>query len=172
MSFNFDLYNEGNTYFNNMDYTICFRKEPGFCTMTYSVPTERDPDDDQDPTKPTRPGASFRYFDIDPESKVAEGPGVGVLKCPSDYLLLGGIRFCGGRINSHIFSPNPQGDTEVTGNYLQLLLRDFLTLFCDIRQQHWSHNCSIRNRFHGSEERILFKLPHEPMFYRRLNVLS
>lgn len=129
VSFNFDLYNEGNTYFNNMDYTICFRKEPGFCTLTYSVPTERDPDDDNDLTKPTRPGTAIRYFEIDPESKVVDGPGVGILKCPSDYLLLGGIRYCGGRLNSHIFSPNPQGDTEVTGKMTidKTTLSDILT---------------------------------------------
>lgn len=27
------------TYFNNMDYSICFRKEVGFCTQTYQVNT-------------------------------------------------------------------------------------------------------------------------------------
>lgn len=27
------------TYFNNLDYAICFRKEVGFCTQTYQVNT-------------------------------------------------------------------------------------------------------------------------------------
>src|SRR5256885_1661355 len=27
------------TYFNNLDYSICFRKEVGFCTQTYTVNT-------------------------------------------------------------------------------------------------------------------------------------
>lgn len=85
--------------------------------MTYSVPTERDPDDDNDPATPPRPGVTVRYFDIQPATKVATGPGAGIQNCPTDYLLLGGIRFCGGHLNNNVFSPNPTGDTEVTGKF-------------------------------------------------------
>ncbi|XP_053203835.1 uncharacterized protein LOC128388463 isoform X1 [Panonychus citri] len=116
MSLNFDLYNDGNTYFNNLDYTICFRKEPGFCTMTYSVPSERDPDEEPETNKPSRPSSVFRYFEIQPESKTSEAPGAGIVKCPSDYLMIGGIRFCGGRLNANVFANNPSGDTDVTDN--------------------------------------------------------
>ena len=41
-SFNYDLFNQGFTYFNNLDYSICFKKWPGFCTVTYEVPTSTD----------------------------------------------------------------------------------------------------------------------------------
>lgn len=41
-SFNYDLFNQGFTYFNNLDYAICFKKWPGFCTVTYEVPTSTD----------------------------------------------------------------------------------------------------------------------------------
>lgn len=41
-SFNYDLFNQGFTYFNNLDYTICFKKWPGFCTVTFEVPNNDD----------------------------------------------------------------------------------------------------------------------------------
>lgn len=44
-SFNYDLFNQGFTYFNNLDYTICFRKWPGFCTVSYTIPREDEPNE-------------------------------------------------------------------------------------------------------------------------------
>ena len=46
-SFNYDLFNQGFTYFNNLDYAICFRKWSGFCTVSFSVPAEEEVEEEE-----------------------------------------------------------------------------------------------------------------------------
>lgn len=78
------------SYFNNMDYTICFRKEVGFCTQTYQVNTTIVPMEITE--SPPLPNAQSP-FDL----RVYGG--AGVQRCPYDYLLLDGVRYCGARLN-------------------------------------------------------------------------
>ncbi|RWS15546.1 uncharacterized protein B4U79_13640 [Dinothrombium tinctorium] len=117
-SLNFDLYNNGYTYFNNLDYTMCFKKHAGFCTITYSAP--RETDNQVDPNRPITPGQSpltANYFDIQADSKVGEAAGAGIFECPSDFLLLAGIRYCGGKLNGNIFQQtNPTTNSEIFDN--------------------------------------------------------
>lgn len=78
------------SYFNNMDYTICFRKEVGFCTQTYQVNTTLVPMEITE--SPPVPNAQSP-FDLRTYG------GAGVQRCPYDYLLLDGVRYCGARLN-------------------------------------------------------------------------
>lgn len=100
-SFNYDAYRplvEANiknmpqdaTYFNNMDYAICFRKEIGFCTQTYHVNTT---------LVPMEISAYDLHNNRPPFDSKTHG-GAGVMKCHFDYLILDGIRYCGARLSS------------------------------------------------------------------------
>jgi hypothetical protein len=106
-----------------MDYSICFRKEPGFCTITFAIPTIfssiNEPNQPQDQQAVTAPG---RYFNIisDSSSNSPVGndqAGAGPYECPFDYLMLAGIRLCGSRLNGQLYPPmpNPSANAEVTG---------------------------------------------------------
>ncbi|CAG2174894.1 unnamed protein product, partial [Oppiella nova] len=97
MSFNYDFLKQANTdsnskgvgYFNNLDYSICFRKEQYYCSLTYSVPnTSAATHSDQD-----------NQFSIRNSSIKAGEAGAGAVKCTEDYLQLNGIRFCGHQLN-------------------------------------------------------------------------
>ncbi|RWS24030.1 uncharacterized protein B4U80_09096, partial [Leptotrombidium deliense] len=72
------------SYLNGMDYAMCFRKEGGFCTQTY-----------------TNNGSREEFQIINAPRGTADGPfpvtqaNAGVQRCPNDYLVLGGIRYCG-----------------------------------------------------------------------------
>lgn len=101
-SFNFEEFNLASQgYFNNLDYTICFRREPGFCTITYSVPNylpttvQTHPQTHGTvPTEHTNPG---RYFNIiaDTSSNQPVGTdqaGAGPYECAFDYLVLGIVK--------------------------------------------------------------------------------
>ena len=115
-----------------MDYTICFRKEPGFCTVTYSVPFMlvhvNDPNQQQDGSPiQVNPG---RYFNIIPDisTNSAVGndqAGAGPYECPFDYLFVAGRRLCGSRLNGQLYPPipNPTINSEVTGMSWSLLIR-------------------------------------------------
>ncbi|XP_064487622.1 uncharacterized protein LOC135399813 [Ornithodoros turicata] len=88
-------------YMNNLDYTICFRKEAGFCSQTYSVPDD----------------APFVLENVDADNAptVAETEaGVGVVECSMDYVLLGAVRFCGTRLNPDVGPNNPDVNAPVT----------------------------------------------------------
>ncbi|CAN7994982.1 unnamed protein product, partial [Ixodes hexagonus] len=41
--------------------------------------------------------------------------GVGVTECPMDYVLLGGVRYCGTRLNPDVGTTNPSVNAPVTG---------------------------------------------------------
>ncbi|CAG2114154.1 unnamed protein product [Medioppia subpectinata] len=77
-SFNYDEPNvaQQGGYLNNLDYTICFKKEPGFCTVTYSVPTVyvhiNDPNQSQEGPLTIPPG---RYFNIIPDTSTSNPVG-------------------------------------------------------------------------------------------------
>ena len=133
-SFNFeDVHIPSTGYLSNLDYTICFRKEPGFCTVTYSVASVYTSDQntgsqspEQDQAQAVSPG---RYFNIIPDTSstnsVGAGQaGAGPYECPSDYIMLAGIRFCGSRLNPQLYpaTPNPTFNADVTGQSLLMKL--------------------------------------------------
>ena len=114
-SFNFDYYTQSNArYLRNLDYSICFRKLPGFCSITYSMPKYGGPID-QDVTQPSsRP--TGKYFNI--INAVAAGignGGSGPVKCPDDYLVVGTQRFCGTVLNDDVErGSSPTASEEIT----------------------------------------------------------
>ncbi|KAL1482870.1 hypothetical protein MTO96_013377 [Rhipicephalus appendiculatus] len=89
-------------YLNNLDYTVCFRKEAGYCSITYSVPGMNVPFSIQNV------GA-----DNAPTTNETEA-GLGVTECTMDYLLLGGVRYCGTKLNPSTEEPNPVVNAPVT----------------------------------------------------------
>ncbi|XP_013173137.1 PREDICTED: uncharacterized protein LOC106121855 [Papilio xuthus] len=72
------------TYFNNLNYAICIKREKSSCSVTY---TNEDPmqivnyDNDGLPLIPPRQA------------------GVEIFNCPSDWLLISAVRLCGERLN-------------------------------------------------------------------------
>ncbi|XP_077493158.1 uncharacterized protein LOC144104174 [Amblyomma americanum] len=89
-------------YLNNLDYTVCFRKEAGYCSITYSVPG---------------PEVPFSIQNVGPDSAPTTNEteaGVGMVECPMDYLLLGGVRYCGTKLNPSMEEPNPVINAPVT----------------------------------------------------------
>lgn len=120
VSFNFDVFNQGFTYFNNLDYAICFRKPPGFCTVSFTVAEDDDDDDDdstndlfpdeelgnefkkiRDKLSPSslRPTKESTNFHIVAKERAQQLAGAGPHKCPADYLVLNNMRFCGHYLN-------------------------------------------------------------------------
>ncbi|XP_042144689.1 uncharacterized protein LOC8040514 [Ixodes scapularis] len=87
-SFNYDeaggsVHQQG--YPNDLDYVVCLRKEPGFCSVSYEIATA---DDEVGPSPfgvgavPTqREGVQLTSSPI-------------VAECPDDYLIIGGVRMC------------------------------------------------------------------------------
>ena len=84
---------------NNLDYSICFRKEQYFCTQTYTVNTSDD----------ISGNLNVEAFGISSPGIAPGIAGAGVNKCPNDYLLLNGIRFCGYRLNERAIKDNDIG---------------------------------------------------------------
>ncbi|KAJ9595502.1 hypothetical protein L9F63_013324, partial [Diploptera punctata] len=71
-------------YMNNLNYAICIRKEPGYCTITY-----------------TNTGL-FQITNVDGDGMLVIPPGQAgaeVFNCPDDYIVINGIRLCGERLN-------------------------------------------------------------------------
>ena len=169
-SFNYDLFNQGFTYFNNLDYTICFKKWPGFCTVTFEVPTStedfdnlpngqdaaatfslsdpmsRDSSEIMDyysqslnnhsPRRKNRQNTKYHYS-ISPQSSSGDSPlrrrgsyfqisssdstgklaAAGPFKCPSDFLVINSIRFCGNYLNEDsLYNNNIRSNGPVIDN--------------------------------------------------------
>ena len=101
------------SYFNNMDYTICFRKEVGFCTQTYQV------------------NASVVTMEISAVSPLGQSSfdaaraGAGVIKCPFDFLLLDGVRYCG----SHLTPLGLSGNTDIDAPVIDKSSGPFMARF-------------------------------------------
>ena len=92
------------SYFNNMDYTICFRKEVGFCTQTYSVNTSLVPLEITE----SSPSDTTPINGLVPPGRGAAG----VRLCPYDYLLLDGVSYCGSRLMPMAIG-NPQDGLDM-----------------------------------------------------------
>jgi hypothetical protein len=114
-SFNFDYYSQANArYLRNLDYAICFRKLPGFCSITFSMPKYGAPIDQDVTQASNRPIG--KYFNI--VNTVAAGignGGSGPVKCPDDYLVIGTTRFCGMVLNDDVDrGSSPSSSDEIT----------------------------------------------------------
>ncbi|XP_076316289.1 uncharacterized protein LOC143228807 [Tachypleus tridentatus] len=86
-SFNYD--EDGSSvhqgYPNNLDYTICLKKESGFCSVSYELSS------DVAGIKPFGVGSVTAS-----SSSTVTAPVVAT--CPEDFLVIGGIRLCSGRV--------------------------------------------------------------------------
>jgi hypothetical protein len=110
-SFNYEDFNHSSTgYLNNLDYTICFRKEQGFCTITFAP--------NQDLSNQQIPSISSFNVTANNEDIRPEEAGVGPYECPTDYIVINDLRLCGSRLNPQLYpdTPNPTINSEVLGN--------------------------------------------------------
>ena len=89
-SFNYDydeeeLSNDRNEgYPNDVDYMMCIRKEPGFCSVTYELSS------DADGTLPFAIGTGAEHINgFTPQWPV-------VAECRDDFIVIGGMRLCSG----------------------------------------------------------------------------
>lgn len=92
-------------YMNGLDYTICFRKEVGFCTQTYHVNTSHSP---------------FELPNIDDQGRPTFDPssaGAGAQRCLYDFVLLNSLRFCGSRLNLAGINKDVNVDHPVIGKH-------------------------------------------------------
>ncbi|PSN52667.1 hypothetical protein C0J52_06027 [Blattella germanica] len=88
-SFNYQMNADSNLparpgYMNNLNYAICIKKEPGYCSITY-----------------TNDGP-FQLTNVDADGQLLIPPGQAgaeVFNCPDDYIVINGIRLCGERLN-------------------------------------------------------------------------
>ncbi|PRD29764.1 UNVERIFIED_CONTAM: hypothetical protein NCL1_28428 [Trichonephila clavipes] len=122
-SFNYDepgLLGMG--YPNNMDYVICIRKEPGFCSITYQLSSEG------------RSVAPFAVGALPGAPNAAVGlTGPVAAECHDDYVLFTGIRVCSGRV-SPTGAPNRPPNQAANGTSTYILTGKHITMKC---QQSW-----------------------------------
>lgn len=123
-SFNFEEFQvgAGTGYLSGLDYTICFKKPPGYCSITYTTPRQLYPDFGQSIIHQTtqaqtnyqvNPGQYFNIIGMVGNDQA----GAGNYDCPQDYLQLANIPLCGSRLNSQLNppTPNPTTNAEVIG---------------------------------------------------------
>ena len=90
-SFNYDLLGGNVTdegYPNDIDYMMCVKKEPGFCSITYELATTE---------------RRVKAFAIGNPNKLvasSRSPAV-VAQCNEDYLVIGGYRICSASVGTH-----------------------------------------------------------------------
>lgn len=138
-SFNFEdsQVNPGTGYLSGLDYTICFKKPSGYCSITYSIPRPQLYDGSQSLIHQTNQGPTNyqmnpgQYFEIIGMVGKNEA-GAGPFECSSDYLQLANIPLCGYRLNNQLSAPgqanpsNPTNNAEVVGEY-------FTNVFVDLK---------------------------------------
>ena len=104
-------------YLNSMDYTICFRKENGFCSQTYFIPNINITQ--QQANQDTTSRGTFNINNVNEQGRPSVGDneaGTGIGRCPHDYLLISGLRLCGYHLNSNSFQTSRNFDAPVTDN--------------------------------------------------------
>uniref|UniRef100_A0A336KTK0 CSON000049 protein n=1 Tax=Culicoides sonorensis TaxID=179676 RepID=A0A336KTK0_CULSO len=86
------------SYFNNLNYAICIKRSPGYCTITYTA---------EESGAVARP-FQLRNVDQNGVLTVPEGQaGAEIFNCPDDHISVNSIRLCGDRLN----------DASVTDNF-------------------------------------------------------
>ncbi|GFW18352.1 CUB domain-containing protein [Trichonephila clavipes] len=101
-------------YLNNLNYAICFRKEVGRCTQTYTAESID----------------NFVILNLNPNNSPTVGggeAGLGIYECPDDYLRLEGDRYCGARLNPSTSERNPTTNEPVTDNSAGPFIASFRT---------------------------------------------
>lgn len=112
----------GTGYLSGLDYSICFKKPPGYCSIAYSIPRFQYTDlgqslihqNNQQPQNyQANPGLYFNIIGSTDKDQAGAGP----YDCPSDYLQLASTPLCGSRLNSQLNppTPNPTNNAEVVG---------------------------------------------------------
>ncbi|KAI1295488.1 hypothetical protein HDE_05512 [Halotydeus destructor] len=106
-SFNYDqtdsnAVSEG--YPNDIDYMICVKKEPGFCSITYEL-------------TPSLTGVF--PFAVGAPAKGGRSPIVS--QCKDDYLVIGGLRLCSASLQSPSLPSNLETHTHTTDGTFQRL---------------------------------------------------
>ena len=119
-------------YMNNMDYSICFRKEQYFCTQTYSVNNSN-----------TINTLNDESFSVPSDRVSADSGGAGVSKCPRDFLELGGIRYCGYRLNPRAINQDVNTNEPVIDEGFDHYLSPNKLNMNIISFQKWSNSCKI-----------------------------
>ena len=135
-SFNFEEFQvgAGTGYLSGLDYAICFKKPPGYCSVTYTVPRQLFADVGQSIIHQTtqtqtnyqvNPGQYFNIIGMVGNDQA----GAGHYECPQDYLQLANIPLCGSRLNNQLFppTPNPTTNAEVVGKYRERFLMNCRT---------------------------------------------
>lgn len=84
-SFNYDA-DDGDSmsggYPNDMDYTICIKKEPGFCSISYELAADMH---------------GYLPYAVGSTSSSSSTSTSSSNECRDDYLIIGGTRLCSGR---------------------------------------------------------------------------
>lgn len=140
-SFNFEEFQvgSGTGYLSGMDYSICFKKPSGYCSITYSVPRQFAGDLGQSiqQTNPVsqnsyqiNPGQYFNIIGMVGNDQA----GAGHYECTQDYLQLASIPLCGSRLNSQLFppTPNPTTNAEVVDNSTGPIVARFVSNYNEV----------------------------------------
>ncbi|XP_064464049.1 uncharacterized protein LOC135375245 [Ornithodoros turicata] len=106
-SFNYEenggVHHQG--YPNDLDYVVCLRKEPGFCSVTYEVASE----------ETTRGHAAFGVGTVSSQRDSAHLTSSPIAaECPDDYLVIAGVRMCSGQLDVDVDQRYTR-DLNVTG---------------------------------------------------------
>lgn len=137
-SFNFEESQvaAGTGYLSGLDYTICFKKPAGYCSVAYSVPRQQSFETGQSINQQSgqqqgnyqmNPGQYFNIIGMIDKDQAGAGP----YECPSDYLQLANVPLCGNRLNPQLnpAQPNPTINTDVVGKLASWMYYFLLLLF-------------------------------------------
>ncbi|CAG9861112.1 unnamed protein product [Phyllotreta striolata] len=94
-------------YFNNMNYAICIKREPGYCSITYTNVAN---------------GIEYPFNLVNVVNGVSTVPqnmaGVDVVDCPNDYIGIDTTRLCGYKFNDGSVTANLSLNAPVTDTNL------------------------------------------------------
>lgn len=132
----------GTGYLSGMDYTICFKKPAGYCSVTYTVPRQPFADIGQSiihqstqtqTNYQVNPGQYFNIIGMVGNDQAGAGP----YECPQDYLQLANIPLCGSRLNSQLIppTPNPTANADVVGKYKAFVFDSLVIFSCNLLTQ-------------------------------------
>ncbi|KAE8744956.1 hypothetical protein FOCC_FOCC008368 [Frankliniella occidentalis] len=105
---------------NNLNYAICVRKEAGFCSITYSTVSSNGTAAPFQLLNEDQIQSSMNEYvhDLSTDGAPTIPPGQAgaeVFNCPSDYIVLNGIRLCGERLNDASVDSDYTHNSPVTG---------------------------------------------------------
>ncbi|KAK9874338.1 hypothetical protein WA026_002688 [Henosepilachna vigintioctopunctata] len=109
-SFNYDqalmLSRSTPSYFNNLNYAICIRREAGYCSITYT-----------NVMNGLEYPFQFVNFAANGQPTVMPGQaGIETFDCPNDYIVINGVRLCGYKLNDGTVNQDLTMNAPVTDN--------------------------------------------------------